>query len=108
MHEDPEALRRQVAHPRRPRLWDRDALDLVVPAHVTFHADGGVFEMIAVTGDIECRFDGNRVEFSWTGNDEMDAARGRGWAEIGKDGKLHGRIFFHGGDDSSFVARRRT
>ena len=33
----------------------------------------------------------------------MDAAQGRGWAVI-KDGELHGMIFFHGGDDSGFVA----
>lgn len=35
----------------------------------------------------------------------MDAAQGRGWAVIRGD-ELHGMIFFHGGDDSEFVARR--
>jgi hypothetical protein len=46
------------------------------------------------------------VEWTWDGNDEMDAAHGRGWAAL-KDGELHGRIFFHGGDDSEFVAKKK-
>jgi hypothetical protein len=35
----------------------------------------------------------------------MDLAQGRGWAVLEND-ELHGMIFFHGGDDSEFVARR--
>jgi hypothetical protein len=35
----------------------------------------------------------------------MDPAQGRGWAVL-KGGELHGMIFFHGGDDSEFVASR--
>ena len=46
------------------------------------------------------------IEFSWDGNAEMDAAQGRGWAVI-RDGELHGMIFFHGGDDSDFVAKKK-
>ena len=45
------------------------------------------------------------LEWSWDGNDEMDEARGRGWAVL-KGGELHGMIFFHDGDDSGFVARQ--
>ena len=90
-------------------LWDEDALDMAVPAHITFTADGlGHFQMIAVEGGIDCRFEGKRVEFSWVGDDDGSETNGRGWAEIGKDGKLRGRIYFHQGDDSSFVAKRRT
>jgi hypothetical protein len=89
-------------------MWDRDALDLVVPAHLDFIADGlGHFRMIAVEGGLDCRFEGNRVEFSWIGDDEGDPRNGRGWAEIGDDGVMHGRIYFHQGDDSSFVAKRK-
>jgi hypothetical protein len=88
-------------------LWDRDALDLVVTAHITFDAEGlGHFQMIAVEGEIDCRFDGDRVEFSWIGEDEGDPKNGRGWAEIAKSGSLEGRIYFHQGDDSTFVAKR--
>ena len=42
---------------------------------------------------------------AWDGNAEMDAAQGRGWAVL-KGDKLHGMIFFHGGDDSEFVAKK--
>ncbi len=64
-------------------VWDKDALDLVVPAHLTFTADGlGHFQMIAVQGDIDARFEGNRVEFSWVGDDDGSETNGRGWGEI--------------------------
>ena len=45
-------------------------------------------------------------EFSWEGNDEGDAASSRGWATLSDDGALSGRLFFHMGDDSSFIAIR--
>ena len=88
--------------------WDQDALDLAGPAHITFTADGlGHFQMIAVQGEIDPRFDGTRVEFSWAGDDDGTESSGRGWAEIGEDGKLRGRIYFHQGDDSGFVAKKK-
>jgi len=68
-------------------VWDKDALDLVVPAHITFTAEGqGHFQMIAIQGGIDCRFEGNRVEFSWIGDDDGSETNGRGWGEIDKDG----------------------
>jgi hypothetical protein len=36
----------------------------------------------------------------------MDIAQGRGWAGI-KGDELHGMIFFHGGNDSEFVAEKK-
>jgi hypothetical protein len=45
------------------------------------------------------------VEWSWEGKDEMDPAKGRGWAKL-KDDQLHGMIFLHLGDESCFVAKR--
>jgi hypothetical protein len=83
--------------------WARDA------APLTFTADGlGHFQMIAVQGDIDARFEGNRVEFSWVGDDDGSETNGRGWGEIGEDGKLRGRIYLHHGDDSSFVAKKKA
>jgi hypothetical protein len=46
------------------------------------------------------------VEWTWDGTDEMDPAQGRGWAVV-KGDELHGMIFFHGGDDSEFVAKMK-
>jgi hypothetical protein len=36
----------------------------------------------------------------------MDPAQGRGWAAV-RGGELHGMTFFHGGDESTFVAKRK-
>lgn len=91
-------------------LWDREYLDLEVPAHITFERDRlGSFQFGAVRGWIDYRLsDGKRplrVEFSWEGFNDSDASCGRGWAEM-KGGRLEGRLFFHNGDDSGFVASR--
>jgi hypothetical protein len=88
-------------------LWDREALDTMVPANMTFAASGrATFEMICIVGEMDCEFSADRVDFTWAGNDEMHQASGRGRAEIKKDGSLRGRLYFHHGDNSSFVARR--
>jgi hypothetical protein len=88
--------------------WDQDFIDLVVPGYIAFREDGtGAFQFGAVQGDLDYRIephsDGERLEFSWEGEDEMDPVSGRGWAMI-KDGQLQGRLYFHEGDDSSFRA----
>lgn len=91
-------------------LWDRDFIDLIVPGFITIQHDGlGYFQFGAVEGDIDYQIkkwpEGERLEFSWDGNDECDPACGRGWAIIeGQD--LHGRIYFHRGDDSTFKATK--
>jgi hypothetical protein len=91
-------------------LWDRDALDLVAPAFIEFTPDRtGSFGFIAVTGWMDCRNAGrgrSGIEFSWEGTDEGDRVSGRGWAALQDDGALHGRIYFHMGDDSGFRAER--
>jgi len=81
-----------------------------IPEHFTFKKDGsGHFQFGLVRGDMDCHaeaVDGReRAEFSWEGQDELDPASGRGWVVI-ENGELHGRIFFHYGDDSTFRAKR--
>lgn len=46
------------------------------------------------------------MEFTSDGSDEMEPARGRGWADEVADGSLEGEICLEGGDDISFIARR--
>lgn len=91
--------------------WEDDFLDEEVEAYIEFNGRGwGDFHFGNVLGQMDCHLttrDGElAVEWSWDGNAEMDAAQGRGWAVL-KDGELHGMIFFHGGDDSEFVAKSR-
>src|SRR5262245_49169933 len=91
-------------------LWDRDYLDLVVPAFIEFDGEQmGQFQFGTVRGWLDCRFeerDGVEVvEFSWEGVNDNDPGCGRGWAALQED-RLEGRLYIHRGDDSGFVALR--
>lgn len=93
-------------------LWDRDYLDMEVPAFLRLDADGlGEFQFGLVRGQIDYRVvrtgPGSRVEFSWSGFDEEDPVSGRGWGEVQND-RLKGRIFIHLGNDSAFAAARQS
>jgi hypothetical protein len=90
--------------------WDQDYIDEEEQGYFEFTDKGwGRFHFGYVHGQMDCRLTTREgepaVEWSWDGNDEMDAAQGRGWATRQGD-DLHGMIFFHGGDDSEFVAKR--
>ncbi len=76
-------------------------------AGITFGSNAlGRFELLALRAEVDARFDGHRVEFTWAGHDDGSEVSGRARAELGKDGRMRGRIYFHLGDESSFVARR--
>ena len=70
-----------------------------------FEQDGGEFAFDCLTGSIHGACDGNAVEFTWDGNDEMEEANGHGWAELQDDGSLKGEICLECGDDIPFIAR---
>ncbi|HEV2394760.1 MAG TPA: hypothetical protein VG146_20605 [Verrucomicrobiae bacterium] len=88
--------------------WEQEFVDLVAPGHITFASGGrGQFSFGAVEANLDWRQDpsGKRVSFSFEGFDEGDEVSGRGWAEP-EGGRLTGRIVFHLGDESGFVAQR--
>ena len=90
--------------------WDQNYIDEEEEGYFDFNAKGGgEFHFGYVHGQMDCRLttrDGEpSIEWTWDGNDEMDAAQGRGWA-VTKGDELHGMICFHGGDDSEFVTRK--
>ncbi|MDB5474843.1 MAG: hypothetical protein JWP49_354 [Phenylobacterium sp.] len=88
---------------------DDDYRDTMEPAYILFGENGsGEFAFGCVTGQIFGGGDTDTVEFSWTGNDQMDEAQGDGWAELQPNGTLKGQICFDGGDDANFAARRET
>ena len=64
--------------------WDQDFIDEEVHGYFEFDAgDSGNFQFGYVQGQIDYRL-GERdskpaVDFTWDGNDEMEAAHGRGW-----------------------------
>ena len=90
--------------------WDRDFIDEDVHGYFEFNAtDSGDFQFGYVQGQIDYRLgerDGKTaVEFTWDGNDEMDAAQGRGSLVL--DGsKLKGMLYIHHGDESGIVLKR--
>lgn len=92
--------------------WDKDYFDMEVPAYFMFKSNGmGDFQFGLVQGELDGRWtirDGlSAIEFTWEGSDEADPVTGRGWASVHADGKLHGQIFFHLGEESTFVAKRK-
>ena len=91
-------------------MWDQEALDLVVPAHITFEPSGlGEMELIAIGASIDYRLDqvdgSPIVEFSWWGFDDMEPTSGRARAAVERD-TMSGKLFIHQGDESRFVAKR--
>jgi len=95
-------------------MWDQEDFDLDGPAFFHFELPHNKafakLHFLVVDGVMDCQYsqrDGKPfVEFSWLGSDEGDEVSGRGWAAIGTDGILVGRIFFHQGDHSGFKAQR--
>ena len=93
--------------------WDEGYINEEEEGYFEFDdRGGGQFHFGYVHGDMDCRLttrDGEpAVEWTWNGNDEMDPAQGRGWAVVQGD-ELHGMVFFHSaGDDSEFVAKRKS
>jgi hypothetical protein len=83
---------------------DYDA-DMTPAAYIVFDETGGEFAFGCVTGAIYGSCEGDAIEFTWDGNDEMEPASGHGWAELQDDGSLDGEICFNNGDEVIFTAR---
>jgi hypothetical protein len=89
-------------------VWDKDFLDLVETAHLTFKgAADGEIAFGALKGFLDVRYgtrDGSAcAEFSWEGN-ENDPTSGRGWVVLGTAGRLVGHFYIHNGEDSASYA----
>ena len=91
----------------RWRIVETPDYDMAGPgSYILFAADGGEFTLGCLTGSIHGHCEGDAVEFTWNGDDEMEPATGHGWAETQDDGSLEGEISIEGGDDIAFTARR--
>ena len=90
-------------------LWDRDYLDLVVPATMTIGADGhGEIAYGAMQASLELEYSRSMVFFTWAGFDEMDDVGGSGAAELQDDGSLEIEFAYHLGDEAILKAERIT
>ena len=92
-------------------LWDLDYLELDDQPIITFNrGKAGEIRFGAFHSTIDWRVTDTRegrVEFTFDGFDEGDHVFGRGVVSVDEGGALRGRIYFHLGGDSGFVAERK-
>ena len=89
------------------RVIKSPGYDMATPgSYILFDEEGGEFALDCLTGSIHGSSDGNAVEFTWDGNDEMDKASGDGWAQLQTNGTPQGEISLQNGDDIPFIARK--
>ncbi len=87
--------------------WDRDHLDLVAPAAITFAENGsGTLVFGACEAGLELEFSRDMVFFRLHGFDEGTELSGSGSADLDDDGTLEIEITFDHGDDATFRAHR--
>jgi hypothetical protein len=88
-------------------LWDRDYLDLVEPAYISFADDGhGEIAFGALNAGLDCEYGASIIFFTWFGFDEMDEVMGSGNAELNDDDTIDIEFCFHLGDEAQLKARR--
>jgi hypothetical protein len=93
--------------------FDQAFVDLEVPGFIHFDsARTGDFHFGCVQGIMKVEQTQSHgkpaVEWTWDGNDEMDAVSGRGWAVLQDDGTLKGTLSFDDDDSSGFTAARQS
>lgn len=91
--------------------WDEDYINMEVQAFVRIEDDGkGEFRFGLVSGQISGGFvkdgDGERFKFTWEGSDEGECVSGDGWIRVKDDENAEGKIRFHSGEISLFIATK--
>jgi hypothetical protein len=91
--------------------WDEDYFNMEVQAYIRIGSNGiGDFQFGLVSGGLDGEIvkssNLERFEFTWEGQDENDPAFGSGWLKLSGKEKARGRIKFHLGDSSEFLAVR--
>lgn len=88
-------------------LWDRDHLDLVEPAYISFADDGhGEIAFGALNAGLDCEYGAEIIFFTWVGFEEMDEVTGSGSTELNDDGTVDIELSYHLGDEAQLKARR--
>ncbi|MFH1065941.1 MAG: hypothetical protein V1734_05545 [Nanoarchaeota archaeon] len=92
-------------------LWEQDDFDARDKAYIKIGKDKqGEFQFSYLFADIDGKIikypDGEKLEFTWEGEDGFEEASGSGWMKITGENKAEGEIRIHKGDSSGFKARR--
>jgi hypothetical protein len=92
-------------------MWDEDYFNMETQAYIEITSqNGGEFQFGLVTGSIDGYLENNngkeRFVFTWEGAAEMDEASGSGWLQLSSKNEVKGLIKMHGGDRSTFKARK--
>jgi hypothetical protein len=98
-------------HIYKMEMWDEDYFNMETQAYIEIAPENnGEFQFGLVTGSIdgelEDRNGKERFVFTWEGAAEMDEASGSGWLQLSSKDQVDGLIKFHGGDQSTFKARK--
>ncbi len=91
--------------------WDEDYFNMEIQAYIEITPENmGDFQFGLVSGSLDGYLEDinskERFAFTWDGNNEMDEANGSGWLKLSNKDQANGLIKFHGGDRSTFKARR--
>jgi hypothetical protein len=94
-------------------MWDEDYFNEETQAYIEIAAENnGEFQFGLVTGaidgDLEDSNGKERFVFTWDGSDEMDEASGSGWLQLSSKDEVEGLFKMHGGDRSTFKARKAS
>jgi hypothetical protein len=94
-------------------MWDEDYFNEETQAYIEIAPENnGEFQFGLVTGSIDGELEDHngkeRFVFTWEGAAEMDEASGSGWLQLSSKDQAEGLIKFHGGDRSTFKARRAS
>ena len=100
-----------VWHILEMELRDEDYFNMEVQAYIRTGSNGiGNFQFGLVSGGLDGEVVGTgnleRFEFTWDGQDENDPVFGSDWLKLSEKDKTRGRIKFHLGDSSEFLAIR--
>ena len=100
-----------VWHILEMELWDDAYFNMEVQAYIRIGSNGiGNFQFGLVAGELDGEVIGTgnleQFEFTWEGQDENDPVFGSGWLKFSGKDKARGRIKFHLGDSSEFLAIR--
>jgi hypothetical protein len=86
--------------------WGNDDIDIIGTPLLSLTGDDDRLRMFVLLAYVHCTRTKTGISFTWHGAWEYDQMSGTGSVQLGKDGRLRGKIRIKDGDDSTFEAER--